>query len=103
MDDAYRNVQAVVLFRVVASTREGGRSHHHRQRSKTDTSAKHGPSKLPWLMLDDQQDGQASVGSNVLLHKPARMRVALSATAGVLSSLAPLDQKKKNVSSCPSI
>ena len=38
-------------------------------------------------MFDDQHDYQASVGSNVLLRKPAR---TLSATAGILSALAPL-------------
>ena len=35
-------------------------------------------------------DCRAFVGSNALLRKPARMRVALSATAGILSALAPL-------------
>ena len=39
-------------------------------------------------MFDDQHDCQASVGSNIF--KQARMRVALSATAGILSALAPL-------------
>ena len=34
------------------------------------------------------------VGSNVLLRKPARMRVAPSAIAGVLSALTPLLIKK---------
>ena len=37
-------------------------------------------------MFDEQHDCQASVGSHVLLCKPARMRVALSATAGILSA-----------------
>ena len=41
-------------------------------------------------MFDDQHDCQASVGANVLLRKSARERVALSATAGTLSVLAPL-------------
>ena len=41
-------------------------------------------------MFDDQHDCHAFVGSSVLPCKPARMRVALSATAGILSALAPL-------------
>ena len=41
-------------------------------------------------MFDDQHDCEASVSSNMLNRKPARMRVALSATAGILSALAPL-------------
>ena len=41
-------------------------------------------------MFDDQRHCQAFGGSNVLLLRPARMRVALSATAGILSPLAPL-------------
>ena len=41
-------------------------------------------------MCDGQHDSQASVGSNVLHRKPVRMRVTLSATAGVLSALTPL-------------
>ena len=45
-------------------------------------------------MFDDQHDYQASVGSNVLVRKPARMRVTLSATAGILSALAPLLTKE---------
>ena len=45
-------------------------------------------------MFDGQHDNQACVGSSVLPCKPARMRVALSATAGVLSALAPLLMKE---------
>ena len=41
-------------------------------------------------MFDDQHDCQAFVGSSVLHCKPARLRVALCATAGSLSTLAPL-------------
>ena len=41
-------------------------------------------------MFDDQHDCQAFVRSSVLLYKPARIRVALSATKGILSALAPL-------------
>ena len=37
----------------------------------------------------DQHNCPASVGSNVLRSKPARMRVWVSATAGILSALAP--------------
>ena len=45
-------------------------------------------------MYDGQHHSQASVGSNVLLRKPARMRVELSATEGVLSALTPLPIKE---------
>ena len=45
-------------------------------------------------MFDDQHNRQASVGSNVLLRKPARMSVAFSATAGILSAPAPLLTRK---------
>ena len=41
-------------------------------------------------MFDGQHDSEASVGSNVLHRKPARIRVVLSPTAGVLSALTPL-------------
>ena len=41
-------------------------------------------------MFDDQQNCQAFVGSVFFPCKPARMRVALSATAGTPSALAPL-------------
>ena len=41
-------------------------------------------------MFDDQHECQAFVGTNVVLRKPARMRVALSATASILSALARL-------------
>ena len=41
-------------------------------------------------MLDEWHDCQAFVGSNVLLRKPARMRVAFSAPADVLCALAPI-------------
>ena len=41
-------------------------------------------------VFDDQHDCQASVDSNVLLRKPARMRIALSAIASILSALALL-------------
>ena len=37
-------------------------------------------------MFDDQHECQASVRSKCLLRKPARMRVALSATTGILSA-----------------
>ena len=45
-------------------------------------------------MFDDQHDCQVFVGSSILLGKLARMRVALSATAGILSALAPLFVKE---------
>ena len=41
-------------------------------------------------MFDDQHDCQASVGSSVVRGKPARVRVSLHATAGLLSALARL-------------
>ena len=41
-------------------------------------------------MLDHQHYCQAFVGSSVLLCKPGRLRVALSATAGSLSAVSPL-------------
>ena len=41
-------------------------------------------------MFDEQHECQASAGLNVLLCKSARVRVALSATGGILSALAPL-------------
>ena len=41
-------------------------------------------------MFDGQHDSRASVGSNVLLRKQTRKRVALSAMAGVPSALTPL-------------
>ena len=41
-------------------------------------------------MSDDQHHCQASVGASVLRGKTGRMRVALPATAGIPSALAPL-------------
>ena len=41
-------------------------------------------------MLDDQHGCQASVGSSVFRGKLARMRVSLSASAGIFSALGPL-------------
>ena len=58
--------------------------------------------KAPWMCgarecSMDQHDCHLFVGSSVLPCKPARMRVALSATAGILSALAPLLIKETGI------